>query len=376
MKIPLNKTELTGREVDCIKESISSGVLSGDGKFVKRCSQFLESNFAAKKAFMVGSGTQALEMAFLLADVKSGDEVVVSPFTFPSTINAFVLRGAKPVFVDIRPDTLNIDEQKIAGKITNKTKVIVPMHYAGIPCEMSKIKKIAKANNLLVIEDAAYGIGHKNFDKYLGTIGDMGIYSFHATKSITCGEGGVLLVNNPRYIKRAQIIQEKGTNRQMLLDGKIKQYTWVDVGSSFLMSDLQAAFLYSQLTNFRNVIGKSKEIIEYYHSAFKPLSEIGLAILPGYQKPFHPNFYYLILPSKKIRNNAIAKLTERGISVAFHYLPLHLSKMGKSFGYRAGDFPVTESISDRLLRIPAYCSLTRKEQDYIAEEIYKVLSSV
>ncbi|MBN1913985.1 MAG: dTDP-4-amino-4,6-dideoxygalactose transaminase [Candidatus Omnitrophica bacterium] len=369
IRIPFNKPAIMGRELFYISSAVSGGQISGDGKFSKRCHSFIEKRFGAKKALLTTSCTSALEMAALLCGVSAGDEVIMPSFTFVSTANAFYARGVKPVFVDIRPDTLNIDEKKIERAITRRTKAIVPVHYAGVGCEMDTIMALAGKYKLYVVEDAAQAVDAKYKGRYLGTIGDLGAFSFHETKNCICGEGGALLINKERFIERAEIIREKGTNRAKFFRGEVDKYTWVDVGSSFLPSDILAAYLYAQFEKINDIRLKRKRIFEYYYANLKALQKEGLASLPfipGYCRANY-HMFYLILASGRQRDEVMRRLKDAGIYAIFHYVPLHTSKVGRSLGYKAGDFPVTEKISSRLLRLPFYNNLSRSQQGYIID---------
>ncbi|RLL83195.1 dTDP-4-amino-4,6-dideoxygalactose transaminase [Petrotoga sp. Shatin.DS.tank11.9.2.9.3] len=375
--IPFNKQNLFGKELEYIKDAFDNGKVSGDGKYTKLCSNFMEERFKSKKILLTSSGTDALELAALLSDIKEGDEVILPSYTFVSTANAFVLRGAKLVYCDIREDNLNIDEEKIEGLITDKTKAIVPVHYAGVACDMDKIMKIAKKYNLLVIEDAAQGVDAKYKDKYLGTIGDIGCYSFHETKNFSAGEGGAVSVNNPRYLERAEIIREKGTNRSQFFRGEVDKYTWVDIGSSYLLSDINAAVLYHQLENIEKINQKRKEIFEAYYNGLMPLQhkrKLRLPIINEYARTNY-HMFYIILNTEEERDNLMDYLKENGIHSVFHYIPLHESKYSKE---RFGSFklPITENLSRRLLRLPMYYSLELREVKYIVEKIQDYLERV
>jgi dTDP-4-amino-4,6-dideoxygalactose transaminase len=314
-------------------------------------------------------------MAAILLDIQMGDEIILPPFTFVSSANAFLLRGAKPVFVDIRPDTLNIDETRIESAVTAKTKAIVPVHYAGISAEMDAIRQIAQKHQLKVVEDAAQGVNAQYKNRFLGTIGDIGAYSFHATKNVTCGEGGAIVLNDEQYCERAEILWEKGTNRKKFLRGEIDQYTWVDMGSSFLIADLLAAFLFAQLEQMEEITSKRKKIYEAYADALRPLEKKGIIRLPVIPSECTPNYhtFYILLETGERRNWLIQKLQEKKIFSTFHFIPLHTSPYGKKFGYREGDFPVSESLSKRLLRLPFHLGLTPIEQEKVIEEIYDCL---
>ena len=375
MKIPFNKPYLTGKELGYIQESLKSGNIVGNGGFTKKCESLMEEIFGAKKVLLTGSCTDAIEMASLLANLETDDEVIVPSFTFVSTVNAFILRGAKPVFVDIREDTLNMDETKIEEKITGRTKAIFPVHYAGVSCEMDTIMDIAGRYKLSVVEDAAQGVYAKYKGRYLGAIGNLGTYSFHGTKNYTCGEGGALVINDESLIERAEILREKGTNRSKFLRGEIDKYTWVDVGSSFLLSDVLASFLYAQLENLDEINRKRKAIFEFYYENLKELEEAGELRLPiisdGCETNYH--LFYILLHSEEKRNFLMDQLKDAGIQAVFHYVPLHNSPMGMRFGYRDGDLPLTESLSGRLLRLPFYADLELEEQKFIVDIVKKIL---
>ena len=375
MKIPFNKPYLTGKELGYIQESLKSGNIVGNGRFTKKCESLMEKIFGAKKVLLTGSCTDAIEMASLLANLETDDEVIVPSFTFVSTVNAFILRGAKPIFVDIREDTLNMDETKIEEKITGRTKAIFPVHYAGVSCEMDTIMDIAGRYKLSVVEDAAQGVYAKYKGKYLGAIGNLGTYSFHGTKNYTCGEGGALVINDESLIERAEILREKGTNRSKFLRGEIDKYTWVDVGSSFLLSDVLASFLYAQLENLDEINRKRKAIFEFYYENLKELEEAGelrLPIIPdGCETNYH--LFYILLHSEEKRNFLMDQLKDAGIQAVFHYVPLHNSPMGMRFGYRDGDLPLTESLSGRLLRLPFYADLELEEQKFIVNMVKKII---
>jgi dTDP-4-amino-4,6-dideoxygalactose transaminase len=348
---------------------MSAGHASGDGPFTKRCHALFEQELGCPKALLTTSCTHALEMAALLLDIQPGNEVIIPDFTFVSTVNAFVLRGARPVFADIRPDTLNLDEAQLERLITPRTRAIVPVHYAGVGCEMDAILEIAGRHGIAVVEDNAHGLFGKYKDRYLGTFGCLATQSFHETKNFTCGEGGALLINDPCYIERAEIIREKGTNRSRFFRGQVDKYTWVDVGSSYLPSDILAAFLYAQLEAREQIQAKRKRIWLYYHDHLRDWAathDVRLPIVPAHcEQPYH--MFYLLLPSLEQRQSLIEHLKARGILSVFHYLPLHLSDMGRKFGGLPGDCPVTEDVSDRLVRLPFYNDMTESEQGQVVE---------
>jgi len=370
-KIPFNKPYMAGKELYYIAQSVLSGHTSGDGEFSKKCQTLFEQTFQAKKTLLTTSCTSALEMTALLCDLQPGDEVIVPSYTFVSTVNAFILRDVKPVFVDIRPDTKNIDEKLIEQAITHKTKAIVPVHYAGVSCEMDEINSIAKKNNLYVIEDAAQGVNAKYKNQYLGTLGDLGTYSFHETKNFICGEGGALVINKDQFIKRAEILREKGTNRSQFFRGQVDKYTWVDVGSSYVPSDLLAAFLYGQLEKMNEINVKREKIYQSYYNALKPLADKGLIELPFIPEHCESNYhmFYILLKDHKQRTDLIQFLKADNIQAVFHYIPLHSSPMGESLGYEKGLLPVTESISDCLLRLPFYYELTELDIERISQRV-------
>ena len=364
MRIPFNRPFFSGREFELIQEAIANWQLSGDGVFTKKCHALLEKELGVPKALLTTSCTHALEMAALLLDIKPGDEVIVPSFTFPSTVNAFVLRGARPVFIDIRPDTLNLDETKLESLISPCTKAIVVVHYAGVGCEMNAILQVAGRHGIPVVEDNAHGLFGRYKGNYLGTLGCLATQSFHETKNFTCGEGGALLINDPRYIERAEILREKGTNRSRFFRGEVGKYTWVDIGSSYLPSDILAAFLYAQLEAREIIQSKRERIWNYYQEHLRDWAldyGVRLPSVPSHcEQPFH--MFYLLLPSLEARQALITYLNTVEINSVFHYLPLHLSSMGRRFGGKSGDCPITEEISDRLLRLPFYNDLTEADQ--------------
>ncbi len=350
---------MTGRELWYIAQAHTNGHLSGDGGFTKKCHAWLEAKTGTHKAMLTHSCTAALEMGALLTDIQPGDEVIMPSYTFVSTANAFALRAGVPVFVDIRPDTLNIDETMIEAAITKRTKAIVPVHYAGVACEMDTIMDIAKRHNLIVIEDAAQGIMSTYKGRPLGSIGHLGAYSFHETKNIVAGEGGALLVNDERFAERAEIIREKGTNRSQFFRGQVDKYTWVGIGSSYLPGEVVAAFLYAQMEEAEAITEKRLAIWKQYHDALAPLESSGVLrrpIIPeGCQHNAH--MYYILLASLEKRTELIARLNEEGMNAVFHYVPLHSSPAGRRYGRVSGTMVNTESISDRLLRLPLWVGI-------------------
>ncbi len=370
-RIPFNKPALVGNEFRYMAEAIEQGQISGDGRFTQRCHVLLEQELHARKVLLTTSCTHALEMAALLLNIQSDDEVIVPSFTFVSTVNAFVLRGARLVFIDIRPDTLNLDETQLERLITPRTKAIVPVHYAGVGCEMDAILEVAGRHGIAVVEDNAHGQFGKYKGRCLGTFGCMAAQSFHETKNFTCGEGGALIINDPRYVERAEIIREKGTNRSRFFRGEVDQYTWIDLGSSYLPSDILAAFLYAQLEAREQIQAKRRRAWEYYYERLQDWAkdhDVRLPIVPAHcEQPYH--MFYLLMPSPHQRQGLIVHLKAHGILSVFHYLPLHLSEMGRRFGGRQGDCPVTKYVSDRLLRLPFYNELTEAEQAYVVAVI-------
>lgn len=370
-QIPFNRCSLAGNEFNYVDEVIRSGHVSGDGTFTKRCHALLESELGIGKVLLTTSCTHALEMCALLLDIRPGDEVIFPAFTFVSTVNAFVLRGAIPRFADIRPDTLNIDEQKIESLITPRTRAIVVVHYGGVGCEMDVICDIAGRHGVAIVEDNAHGLFGKYKGRYLGTFGCLATQSFHETKNFSCGEGGALLINDGQYAERAEIIREKGTNRSRFFRGQVDKYTWVDIGSSYLPSEILAAFLYAQLEARDEIQAKRRQVWNYYASHLAVAAEehgIRLPTVPRWcEQSYH--MYYMVLPSLDERQALIAHLKKLGILAVFHYLPLHLSEMGKRFGGAMGDCPATEKISDQLLRLPFYNSIAESDQARVVEGV-------
>lgn len=369
--IPFNRPCLTGNEYKYIAEAIASGHASGDGPFTRRCHELLESELQVSKVLLTTSCTHALEMAALLLDIAPDDEVILPSFTFVSTANAFVLRGAKIVFSDVRADTMNMDEVRLESLITTRTKAIVPVHYAGVACNMDAICGIARRHNVQVVEDNAHGLFARYKGKYTGTFGCLSTQSFHETKNITCGEGGALLINDPALIERALIIREKGTNRDQFFRGQVDKYTWVDVGSSYLPSDLLAAFLFAQLESRRDVLKERQRIWEYYRKhldSWASATGVRMPVVPPEcDQAYH--MFYLILPSLGYRQGLIAHLKAHGINGVFHYVPLHLSPMGRRSTARETQCLVTEDVSARLLRLPFYNDLTEAEQSRVIAAI-------
>jgi dTDP-4-amino-4,6-dideoxygalactose transaminase len=368
--IPFNKPFLTGKETDYMADALRQGKLSGGGPYEAKCHEWLENHMQANKALLTHSCTAALEMAALLANIQAGDEVIMPSYTFVSTANAFVLRGGIPVFVDIRPDTLNLDETLIESAITPRTKAIVVVHYAGVACEMDTIMEIANRYGLLVIEDAAQALMATYKGRPLGSIGHLAALSFHDTKNIICGEGGALIINDERFADRAEIIREKGTNRRRFLRGQVDKYSWVDVGSSFLPGELTAAFLWAQLQEAKQITERRLAIWQYYDDALRSeLSGTGIE-LPVVQTESDHNahIYYLLLPDEEARQRTIQRLKERHVQTVFHYLPLHDSEFGKFNSTAHGDIKVTNSIASRLMRLPLWIGL-EEHQDKVIESI-------
>jgi dTDP-4-amino-4,6-dideoxygalactose transaminase len=369
LKVDFNRPVIVGKEFEYMRQAIENGHISGDGPFTKKCHAFFEKELRVQKALLTTSCTHALEMSAILLDIQPGDEVIIPDFTFVSTVNAFVLRGAKPVFLDVRPDTLNLDESKLEEAITPRTKAIVPVHYAGVGCEMDSLTDIAARYNLTVVEDNAHGLFGKYKGKYLGTFGSMASQSFHETKNFTSGEGGALLINDPILVERAEIIREKGTNRSRFFRGQVDKYTWVDIGSSYLPSDILAAFLFAQLEQREKIQLHRKQVWEIYEAGLKDWAgahEVHLPCIPEYcEQSYH--MFYILLPTLELRQKLISYLRERGIYSVFHYLPLHLSDMGQSFGGKIGDCPVTERVSDQLIRLPFHNGLTSAEQEQVID---------
>lgn len=372
MRIPFNKPSIEGRELELVRESIANGHISGDGPFTKRAHAMLEALLGAKKVLLTTSCTHALEMSALLLDLEPGDEVIVPSFTFVSGVNAFVLRGAKPVFADIRRDTLNLDERQLESLITPRTRAIAPVHYAGVACDMDALMAIADRHGITVVEDNAHGLFGRYRGQTLGTFGRMATQSFHETKNVNCGEGGALVINDASLIDRAEIIREKGTNRSRFFRGQVDKYTWVDLGSSYLPSDMLAAYLVGQLERAETIQEKRRGVWERYAAGLADWAASHGVVLPtipaACEQPYH--MFYVLLPSLEDRTSLIAHLRSADIIAVFHYLPLNASEMGERLGARRGDCPVTEEISDRLLRLPFYNDLSREEQARVIEAIH------
>jgi dTDP-4-amino-4,6-dideoxygalactose transaminase len=375
ISIPFNKPYLTGQELVHIEQAYLNGQLAGDGPFTKLCHQWLEKHIGTKKALLTHSCTAALEMAAILLDIQPGDEVIMPSYTFVSTANAFVLRGGVPVFVDIRKDTLNIDERLIEDAITLRTKAIVPVHYAGVACEMNTIMDIAKRHNLFVIEDAAQAIMSTYKNQMLGTIGHIGCFSFHETKNIISGEGGALLINDERFIERAEIIREKGTDRSKFFRGEVNKYTWRDIGSSFLPGEIIAAFLFAQFEQVKGITDQRLLIWNRYHYAFRELENIGRLRRPIIPENCTNNahMYYLLLHNENDRGRFIENMSAKGINCIFHYIPLHLSNAGKIYSRNSSSLKITEESSNYLVRLPLWVDLTKEKQSIVINAVLEIL---
>lgn len=369
--IPFTLPSMEGSEQAYVAEVVAHGRLAGDGPFTARCQAYLEAELGVAKALLTTSCTSALEMSAILLNIGPGDEVIVPSFTFVSSVNAFVLRGARPVFGDIREDTLNLDESRLEALITPRTRAIVVVHYAGVGCEMDAIMAIADRHGIPVVEDNAHGLFATYRGRRLGTFGAMATLSFHETKNFTCGEGGALLLNDSRYLERAEIIREKGTDRSRFFRGQVDKYTWVDIGSSYLLSDILAAVLYGQLEQREAIQGRRKRVWDHYNDNLRGWAEaedVRLPVVPAHvEQPYH--MFYLLLPNLEERQRLIAHLRGSGITSAFHYLPLHLSRMGREFGGRDGACPVTERTSDSLLRLPFYNHLEEPELQRVVSAV-------
>lgn len=369
--IDFNRPALTGKEFDYIRDAAQRGKLCGDGEYTKRCSRWMQENFHVKHVMLTTSCTHALEMAAYLSDIQPGDEVIMPSYTFVSTADAFVLRGARIVFVDIRPDTMNIDEDLIEPAITEKTKAIVVVHYAGVSCEMDKILQIAHKYGLKVVEDAAQGVNAYYKGKALGTIGDFGCYSFHETKNYTMGEGGAILFDKDEYQEKAEILREKGTDRSKFFRGQVDKYRWMDYGSSYLPSELNAAYLYAQLEVCDQIQDKRMEIWNYYHRELEALEKEGKITRPVIPEGciHNAHMYYLKVRDMEVRTKLIHYLREKGICSVFHYIPLHTAPAGKKFGRFAGEDRYTTKESERLLRLPMFYNLDMKDVEYVTEQL-------
>ena len=374
--VNFNIPPYVGKELDYVREAIAAHKICGDGQFTKKCNAWLEEHFSAQKVLLTTSGTTALDMAALMCDLKPGDEVILPSFTFSSTATAFVLAGATLVFVDVRPDTMNIDETKIEAAITDKTRVIVPVHYAGVACEMDTIMAIAKKHNLLVVEDAAQGVMSTYKGKALGTIGDFGCFSFHETKNYSMGEGGALVIRDKKYNERAEILREKGTNRSKFFRGQVDKYTWVDFGDSYLPSDMNAAYLWAQLEVADEINNNRLASWNAYYEAFKPLADAGVVELPTIPDGCVHNAHMFYLKCKDLeeRTRLISYLKERDIGAVFHYIPLHSAPAGRKYGRFDGADEFTTSESDRLVRMPMYYGLSQEDLESVISAVKEFYS--
>jgi len=376
--IPFNRPHMTGKELYYIAEAKFGNMLAGDGAFTKRCHRWIEESTNCAKALLTHSCTAALEMSALLLDIQPGDEIIMPSYTFVSTANAFVLRGGVPVFVDIREDTLNLDERLIEAAITPKTKAIVPVHYAGVACEMDTILEIATRHGLKVVEDAAQGVMSRYKGKALGSIGELGAFSFHETKNVISGEGGALLVNDPELALRAEVIREKGTDRSRFFRGEVDKYTWQEAGSSFLPGELIAAFLWAQLEEAQAITASRLESWNYYHTALAPLETDGVLRRPIIPEACEHNahMYYILLAPQIDRQAVLAELKRHEVFSVFHYVPLHSSPGGQRYGRTHGPMTVTDMQSERLIRLPLWCGLAPEQQDYVVETLRRACQSI
>jgi len=377
MQVQFNKPYITGKEIVYINECINTGIIRGDGEFTKKVTELLQETMKSNKILLTTSCTHALELAVLETNIGPGDEVILPSYTFVSTANPIVLRGAKIVFADIELETLNIDLDDVERKITPKTKAIIPVHYAGVSCDMDRLLRIAKEKNIIVIEDAAQAVYSKYKDKYLGTIGDFGCFSFHETKNYVCGEGGAISINleDQNMVENAEIIREKGTNRSKFFRGQVDKYTWVNYGSSYLPSDLLAAFLLAQLEERDTIYTKRKEIYEYYYKNLIDLEKQGKLRMPRIPEFCTSNYhmFYVLCNSENERDYLMSELKKKGISSVFHYLPLHSSPFGNKLGCKTGDLPVTERVGATLLRLPMFADLSKEQLDYVIESIKSII---
>jgi dTDP-4-amino-4,6-dideoxygalactose transaminase len=371
--IPFTRMHVTGREIEYVKQSIGANRLGGDGPFTRRCEEWLQRTTGSRRALLTGSGTAALEMAAILAGVGPGDEVILPSFTFSSTANAFVLRGATPVFVDIEERTLNVDPNEVKRAITPRTRVIVPVHYAGVACDMDAILDIAAAAGAMVIEDAAQALLATLDGRPLGSFGAMAALSFHETKNVTCGEGGCLLINDPALVARAEVVREKGTDRSRFHRGEVDKYTWIDIGSSYLTAEPMAAFLYAQLEASAEITARRQQVWEQYHAVLEPLERDGRLRRPAAGSA-NAHIYYILLPSLETRTSLIAALATWNVSAVFHYVPLHSSPAGLRYGRAAGSLPVTNDVSDRLLRLPLWPDMTPSDVERVLDGVIGALT--
>jgi len=375
-QVPFNRPFQSGNELEYISEAIGQGDLSGDGDFSHRCAELLKSRYGIHHVLLTPSCTAALELSFMLLDLSEGDEVIVPSFTFVTTASAVVRAGGKPVFVDIRPDTLNLNPELVEQAITPNTKAIVPVHYAGVGCEMSAFNSLAQKNGLRIIEDAAQGVHAYCDGNALGSMGDLGTYSFHQTKNFSCGEGGALCINDPFLVDRAEILREKGTNRRQFLSGQVDKYSWVDIGSSLLPSELTSAFLYAQLQAADQITAKRKEIFNRYLDAFQSFAEDNLIQLPVIPDNCDSNYhlFHVLVRNSDTRDRILENLQKCGIHAVFHYVPLHLSKAGQKYQTAGNTLPVTEDVSGRLIRLPIYPDMTADQQTLVVNEFTRLVT--
>ena len=370
-RIPFNKPFFAGRELEYIAQAVAQGDVSGNGPFTRRCAEYLEERLGIHRVILTPSCTAALEMAAMLCNLGPGDEVIMPSYTFVSTASAVVRTGATPVFVDIRPDTLNLDESRIEAAISGRTRAIFPMHYAGVACEMQTILELASAHGLMVVEDAAQAVDSRYHGRALGGLGQLGAFSFHETKNFMCGEGGALCVNDPSLVERAEILRDKGTNRQRFLRGMVDKYTWVDVGSSYVPSEISSAFLYAQLEKMDAISSRRRACHQYYRTRLQPLADAGVLQLPAIPADCVDNahLFWVAVKDQATRDALIEHLKGRGILAVFHYVPLHSSPMGLKTCRVAGPLPVTEDVASRLLRLPLYYDLTELQQQSVVEAV-------
>lgn len=375
-QVPFNRPFQSGKELEYISEAIGQGDLSGDGDFSHRCAELLKTRYGIHHVLLTPSCTAALELSFMLLDLSEGDEVIVPSFTFVTTASAVVRAGGTPVFVDIRPDTLNLDPELVKQAITPNTKAIVPVHYAGVGCEMSVFNSLAQNHDLRIIEDAAQGVHAYCDGNALGSMGDLGTYSFHQTKNFSCGEGGALCINDPSLVDRAEILREKGTNRRQFLNGQVDKYSWVDIGSSLLPSELTSAFLYAQLQAADEITVKRKEIFDRYLDAFQSLAEDNLIQLPVIPENCDSNYhlFHVLVRNTDTRDRILENLQECGIHAVFHYVPLHLSKAGEKYQTADNTLPVTEDVSGRLIRLPIYPEMNLDQQSFVIREFTRLVT--
>lgn len=375
--IPFNRPHATGRELGYIQEAIDRGHLSGNGPFDRRCGEWLEQRTGCRRALLTASGTAALEMAILLAGIGPGDEVVMPSFTFVTSASAVALRGATPVFADIRPDTLNLDERAVADAVTDRTRAIMPVHYAGVGCAMGELGELARENGLAIVEDAAHGIMSTYDGRPLGSFGQLGCLSFHETKNVTCGEGGALLVNDDALVERAEIVQEKGTDRGRFFRGEVDRYTWVDLGSSFVASEINSAFLWAQLEEADRITADRMRVWDAYHERLEPLERAGLLrrpVIPA-QARHNAHMYHVLLPDRERRDALISDMAARGVQAVFHYVPLHSSPAGRRYGRADGPLPVTNDVSGRLARLPLWADMREPDVELVAAAVQEGLGT-